>query len=108
MKIIHPTVINKLMKTFIKNIHPVFRFLGTISFSLYLVHIPIGGRINNLAAGFIKNIHAREAVVFVSFAISILAAWLFYLAVEKRFKKMSATFQYNQGKQQGIQQHPKI
>jgi len=93
---------------FIKNIHPVFRFLGTISFSLYLVHIPIGGRINNLAAGFIKNIHAREAVVFVSFAISILAAWLFYLAVEKRFKKMSATFQYNQGKQQGIQQHPKI
>lgn len=87
---------------FVKKVHPVFRFLGTISFSLYLVHIPVGGRVNNLAAGFIKNTHAREAVVFVSFAISILAAWLFYLAVEKRFKKLSASLQYNQGKQEGI------
>lgn len=81
---------------FVKNVHPVFRFLGTISFSLYLVHLPIGGRINNLAASFVKEMHMREVVVFISFAVSIFAAWLYYITIEKRCKNLSAALQYKQ------------
>ncbi len=82
---------------FVKNVPPFFRLLGTVSFSLYLVHIPVGGRVNNLAVGFIEPLHLREAVVFVSFAVSLFAAWLFYHAVEKKFKKLSATVKYTPG-----------
>jgi peptidoglycan/LPS O-acetylase OafA/YrhL len=81
----------------VKKVPSFFRMLGTVSFSLYLVHIPIGGRINNLAAGLTDNIHLKEAVVFVSFAASIFFAWLFYHAVEKRFKKLSAALNYKPG-----------
>lgn len=80
----------------VKNVPSFLRFLGTVSFSLYLVHIPIGGRIINLAAGFIANVHLREVVVFAAFAASIFAAWLFYHAVEKKCKKWSAAIKYKQ------------
>jgi peptidoglycan/LPS O-acetylase OafA/YrhL len=79
---------------FVKSVPVFFKILGIISYSLYLVHIPIGGRINNLAAGLIVNMHIKEAVVFISFAASIFFAWLFYHSVEKRFKKLSAALNY--------------
>jgi len=80
---------------FVKNVPAFFRLLGTVSFSLYLVHIPIGGRINNLAVGLTDNLHLREAAVFVAFAVSVFAAWLFYNMVEKQFKRLSAHVKYN-------------
>jgi peptidoglycan/LPS O-acetylase OafA/YrhL len=82
------------MIAFIKKVPSFFSFLGLISFSLYLIHIPVGGRINNLASNYISNIHLREAVVFVSMACCLFAAWLFYLIVEKKFKKLSALVPY--------------
>lgn len=57
------------------------RFVGTFSFSLYLVHVPIGGRVVNLL-----NRVDLPAVVVVAggVAASLLAGWLFYAAVERR------------------------
>lgn len=82
---------------FVKTVPAFLTFLGTISYSLYLVHTPIGGRINNIAVILIDDTRIREVVVFISFAVSIFAAWLFYHAVEKRFKKLSASVNYKPG-----------
>jgi len=61
----------------------ISKFLGNISYSLYLVHIPIGGRIINLTENFVQSTLIREIMVFVALAVSILAAWLFYKIIEK-------------------------
>ena len=42
------SVVTLLIIAFIKRVPPFFSFLGTISYSLYLVHSPFGGRIINI------------------------------------------------------------
>jgi peptidoglycan/LPS O-acetylase OafA/YrhL len=64
-------------------------FLGNISYSLYLLHIPIGGRVVNLAKRFDLSEFSKALVVIFAVAISIFASWLFYLAVEKPSHKWS-------------------
>lgn len=61
----------------------VSKFLGDISYSLYLVHIPIGGRMLNLAENFLHTELQRSIVVFVAMLLSVFAAWLFFVFVEK-------------------------
>ena len=72
----------------------VSKFLGNISYSLYLVHIPIGGRIINLCESFTRNELARSIFVFISLFISIIAAWLFYKFIEKPFIGLSKKITY--------------
>jgi peptidoglycan/LPS O-acetylase OafA/YrhL len=55
--------------------------VGTFSFSLYLLHVPVGGRVTNLLY---RLAWPTYVIVAISCALSIGAAWLFYLAVEKR------------------------
>ena len=60
-------------------------WLGTISYSLYLVHIPIGGKVVNLGRRFIHG-HAQElALSLAALAISLGAAWLFWRLIERPF-----------------------
>jgi peptidoglycan/LPS O-acetylase OafA/YrhL len=61
----------------------VSKFLGQISYSVYLVHIPIGGRIINLSETFFKDELTRSLMVFVALAVSIFAAWVFFVVIEK-------------------------
>jgi len=70
------------------------RFLGNISYSLYLVHIPIGGRIINLAENFIQDETLRSLIVFVAMAIVIFVAWVFFLLVEKPSMRLSKRLSY--------------
>jgi peptidoglycan/LPS O-acetylase OafA/YrhL len=72
----------------------ISKFLGNISYSLYLVHIPIGGRLVNLCKSFTSDETIRSIFVFVALAVSLLAAWLFYKAVEKPFMKISKSISY--------------
>jgi peptidoglycan/LPS O-acetylase OafA/YrhL len=58
-------------------------FLGNISYSLYLVHIPIGGRIINISEVLFADALMRDLMVFAALAISIFSAWVFYLFIEK-------------------------
>jgi peptidoglycan/LPS O-acetylase OafA/YrhL len=65
--------------------------LGTISYSLYLVHVPIGGRVMNI----LKRLQPRSdaalaACVAVGALASLVAAVLFHRWVERRFKRPSS------------------
>ena len=64
-------------------------FLGNISYSLYLLHIPIGGRIINLTRRFDLSEFSKALVVLLAVAISIFSAWIFYLVIEKPSHKWS-------------------
>jgi peptidoglycan/LPS O-acetylase OafA/YrhL len=59
----------------------VLMSIGTFSFSLYLTHVPVGGRVTNLLHRF--DLPAA-VIVSISSAISLAAAWLFFLAIERR------------------------
>lgn len=76
----------------------ISKFLGNISYSLYLVHIPIGGRVINIAETMFANEMVRSIFVFVAMAISIFAAWIFYKLVEKPSIKLSKRLSYSKKK----------
>ena len=57
-------------------------WLGTISYSLYLIHVPVGGRIINFFARS-ANTNIRLLGFICACTISILGAYLFYLTIEK-------------------------
>ncbi|WP_276480586.1 acyltransferase family protein [Paraflavitalea pollutisoli] len=85
---------------YVKQVPRLLRNLGLISYSLYLIHVPIGGRIINISATLITNPLVRECMVFVAIVISLLFSIGFYRFVERRFKQLSASISYYQtGKQ---------
>lgn len=87
--------ITALVILFVNKVPAFFRYMGLISYSLYLIHIPIGGRIINISEVKISNLVMREMVVFVAFALCILAASVFYRLFEKRFKTFSGAIKYD-------------
>ena len=59
--------------------HPALRFLGTVSFSLYLVHVPV-------LAALQHGLHDRlppAAIWGIGVLCSLLAAWVFFRLVER-------------------------
>ena len=73
----------------------VFLFLGQISYSLYLVHVPIGMRAINLGTRFAASYPAKLLLLLFAFALSVIAAYLFYLLVEKPAQTWAANIRYN-------------
>lgn len=76
-------LITALMVVFVKI--PAWRpltALGAISYSLYLIHGPIGGRVVNLGGRFIHGQLQEFALSLVALAISLICAWVFYRAIE--------------------------
>lgn len=69
-------------------------WLGAISYSLYLLHVPIGGRVMNLAERLDANAAVATAAVAVSFAVSITAAYVLYILIERPSKAMAAGISY--------------
>jgi peptidoglycan/LPS O-acetylase OafA/YrhL len=72
----------------------VSKFLGNISYSLYLVHIPVGGRIINLCESFFRNEWARSLAVFAALICSVFAAWLFFRFIEKPSMELAKCITY--------------
>lgn len=61
----------------------VWGFLGAISYSLYLVHVPVGGRVVNLAGRFVDGPWAMGGVALFGTLISIAFGWAFWRWIEK-------------------------
>ncbi len=65
-------------------------FFGTISYSLYLLHVPIGGRVINLSTNFVHGEVARSSIVLIALFVSLIISYGFYLVIEKRFILLSS------------------
>jgi peptidoglycan/LPS O-acetylase OafA/YrhL len=69
-------------------------FLGKISYSLYLTHVPVGGRVINFGLRFGSSEPYTLILSTAGLAVSILFAWLFYLLVESRATRIAAAVSY--------------
>jgi peptidoglycan/LPS O-acetylase OafA/YrhL len=61
----------------------ILSFLGQISYSLYLVHFPVGVRLINFSSYYSLSAAGKAGALSASLAASIVAAYLLYLLVEK-------------------------
>jgi peptidoglycan/LPS O-acetylase OafA/YrhL len=75
----------------------VLVFLGFISYSLYLLHVPIGGRVINLAGRLPHTLPVELGAVTAAMAVSLIAAWLLYRLVERPSQRLSARLRYHGG-----------
>ncbi len=69
-------------------------FLSKISYSLYLVHVPIGGRIINLSLRFVKTDVQKWITILIALVTCIIVAYLFHIAIEKPAIKWSKKMRY--------------
>jgi peptidoglycan/LPS O-acetylase OafA/YrhL len=88
------SVATALVIAWVRRPIPVLGFLGTISYSLYLIHIPVGERILGLGLAHVHGGPARVLVLLVSLGLTLAAAWLFYLVVERPAQRWSSAIRY--------------
>jgi peptidoglycan/LPS O-acetylase OafA/YrhL len=69
-------------------------FFSSISFSLYLTHVPVGGKVVNLGLRFVHTTGQRYLLFAAALGISIAFAWLFYRLVEKPAMAWSKMISY--------------
>jgi peptidoglycan/LPS O-acetylase OafA/YrhL len=69
-------------------------FLGTISYSIYLVHVPIGGKIVNLGKRFAHTLPMQILVLLCAFTVTILSAYILYFWIERPSKIWSSSLNY--------------
>lgn len=72
----------------------VSSFLGQISYSLYLLHVPIGGRIINFSKNFVSDPNQKIVVVFLALLTSVICAYLSFRVIEYPFQKLSRKIKY--------------
>jgi peptidoglycan/LPS O-acetylase OafA/YrhL len=69
-------------------------WLGAISYSVYLLHVPVGGRVMNLASRLPATPAIEVAAVTIAFAGSIMAAYGLHLLVERPARDLAALVRY--------------
>ncbi len=69
-------------------------FLGKISYSLYLIHIPIGGRVINLSMHYAHTAYSPYMILIIAVLTSIIFAWLFYRVIELPALRLSKYIKY--------------
>ncbi len=77
----------------VKPIRPLI-FLGSISYSLYLVHIPVGGKVINLFTRFSDNLFIQITGLITALLVSLVFGWLFYKYVEKPSQELASKIRY--------------
>ncbi|MDB6171236.1 MAG: putative acyltransferase [Chthoniobacteraceae bacterium] len=69
-------------------------FFGNVSYSLYLLHVPVGGRVINLSLRFVHTMPGKLVVLVVALGVSTGAAWLLYRYVERPAQRWSSGIRY--------------
>jgi peptidoglycan/LPS O-acetylase OafA/YrhL len=72
----------------------VLKFLGNISYSLYLLHVPVGLRVINLSRNFFNSDNGKYIVILLAVIVTILASYLFYRYIELPCKRASKKIRY--------------
>jgi peptidoglycan/LPS O-acetylase OafA/YrhL len=72
--------------------------LGLISYSLYLLHVPIGGKIVNLGMRFAHTFPSQVLVLAAAVVGSISASILLYRFVELPSQRLSSSIRYRSSK----------
>jgi peptidoglycan/LPS O-acetylase OafA/YrhL len=70
-------------------------WIGSISYSLYLLHIPIGGRIVNLSSRFAESLPAKASILLFALATSLTTAWILYRFIEHPAQRWSSSITYD-------------
>jgi peptidoglycan/LPS O-acetylase OafA/YrhL len=80
-----------LIIAFVPLRNPILIFLGTISYSLYLMHILFASTAEILVVRLIDLSSSWQRIVaqLVCLGAAVVGAWLFYLLVERRFVTLS-------------------
>jgi peptidoglycan/LPS O-acetylase OafA/YrhL len=84
---------------FWRQVNPVIKFFSTISYSLYLIHVPVGGKIINLGARVTTSEFSKYLLVCSALLVSISAAFAFYKFVELPAFRLSKRFRYDPNKE---------
>jgi peptidoglycan/LPS O-acetylase OafA/YrhL len=79
---------------------PVLRFLGGISFSLYLLHVPIGGRAVNLLRRLGEGEGWYAGISLVALAVSLLSAYVLWRLVERHSLAWASRIRFGSKRQQ--------
>jgi peptidoglycan/LPS O-acetylase OafA/YrhL len=69
---------------------PPLLTIGALSYSLYLIHAPIGGRVVNLGARYAVGAGAELVVMLVAMLASLAAAYVLYRLVERPSLRLAA------------------
>ena len=77
--------------------HPLV-FFGSISYSLYLLHVPVGGRVVNLSLKYVHSLPGKCVVLIAALISSIMAAWLLHRFVERPAQQWSSSIGYRRGR----------
>jgi peptidoglycan/LPS O-acetylase OafA/YrhL len=81
--------------TFVRVKVPYFiSFIGMISYSIYLIHGPIGVRVVNFGLRFVHTLPMKIIVLAFAFFVTIISAYIMYLAIECPAKNWSASLKY--------------
>ncbi|HKG07489.1 MAG TPA: acyltransferase [Pedobacter sp.] len=86
-----------LMLYYKGSVNSVFSFLGEISYSLYLIHFPIGIKFINLVQRYVAP-ELNWLLFILAFIISLLCAWAFWRFIEKPSAKLSKMVKYVRAK----------
>jgi len=74
------------------NLGKVLSYLGTVSYSLYLIHVPIGGRVINLTARFVHGELEHLCASGLALVITLVFAHVFYIGVERPSQRRARNF----------------
>ncbi|RYZ25832.1 MAG: acyltransferase [Chitinophagaceae bacterium] len=87
-------VLSVVILLFWKHVNKTIRFFSTISYSLYLIHVPVGGKVINLGMRFVSTELSKYLLLFLALLVSIGFAYLFYRFVELPSFRLSKRIKY--------------
>lgn len=94
-KVVLAGVIASMAIAFVKmDRNRVLALLGATSYSFYLVHVPIGGRVVNLGTRFADTVLLQLLVLCFALAVSLACAYLLTRLVERPAQRLAARFRY--------------